>query len=209
MGQSYSERMTVRRLAQKISELVVILVLLRQIIDCFNGLARDMDLRNTIKNGVLYLEDPVDKEWNPHFFVLTQHRLFYTGTFQGNQDGDEDGESEDVPAGPVSQARLREVVKLRLSMKLAEFTLFRLFSLAKSVVGCIRWPEIDVFVVCPPRGYRMTSFISARNGSTANCLAEEPKRRICSSNIRIWETVLSSYGRVKHSSVTTHCRFGK
>ncbi|CAB0003270.1 unnamed protein product [Nesidiocoris tenuis] len=72
--------------------------------------ARDMDLRNTIKNGVLYLEDPVDKEWNPHFFVLTQHRLFYTGTFQGNQDGDEDGESEDVPAGPVSQARLREGV---------------------------------------------------------------------------------------------------
>lgn len=54
-----------------------------------------MDLRNTVKNGVLYLEDPVDKEWNPHFFVLTQNKLFYTDSFHGDQENDDDGEGED------------------------------------------------------------------------------------------------------------------
>ncbi|XP_058462061.1 1-phosphatidylinositol 4,5-bisphosphate phosphodiesterase gamma-1 [Malaya genurostris] len=38
----------------------------------------ELDIRNTVKNGILFLEDPVDKVWNPHFFVLTQHKLFYT-----------------------------------------------------------------------------------------------------------------------------------
>lgn len=38
----------------------------------------ELDIRNTVKNGILYLEDPVDKGWNAHFFVLTQHKLFYT-----------------------------------------------------------------------------------------------------------------------------------
>lgn len=87
--------------------------------------ARDMDLRNTVKNGVLYLEDPVDKEWYPHFFVLTQHKLFYTDTFQGNQDGDEDGEAEETPAGPVSQSRLREVrsfIQVLISISSWKFT---------------------------------------------------------------------------------------
>jgi phosphatidylinositol phospholipase C gamma-1 len=57
-----------------------------------------MDLRNTVKNGILYLEDPVDKEWNPHFFVLTQHKLFYTDSFQNEQEaeGDEEEEEEEV-----------------------------------------------------------------------------------------------------------------
>ncbi|XP_062715033.1 1-phosphatidylinositol 4,5-bisphosphate phosphodiesterase gamma-1 isoform X2 [Aedes albopictus] len=38
----------------------------------------ELDIRNTMKNGILFLEDPVDKVWNPHFFVLTQNKLFYT-----------------------------------------------------------------------------------------------------------------------------------
>lgn len=46
---------------------------------------REMDLRNTVKNGIMYLEDPVDKEWNPHFFVLTQNKLFYTGSYHSEQ----------------------------------------------------------------------------------------------------------------------------
>lgn len=41
----------------------------------------ELDIRNTVKNGILYLEDPVDKVWNPHFFVLTQNnKIFYTDT---------------------------------------------------------------------------------------------------------------------------------
>lgn len=42
-----------------------------------NDDGRDMDLRNTIKNGKMYLEDG-DNEWKPHIFVLTQHKLLYT-----------------------------------------------------------------------------------------------------------------------------------
>lgn len=43
----------------------------------------ELDIRNTIKNGVLYLEDPVDKAWNPHFFVLTPHnKIFYTDSYK-------------------------------------------------------------------------------------------------------------------------------
>jgi phosphatidylinositol phospholipase C gamma-1 len=59
---------------------------------------REMDLRNTIRNGIMYLEDPVDKEWNPHFFVLTQHKLFYTDSFHSEQEteGEEEEEEEDT-----------------------------------------------------------------------------------------------------------------
>ncbi|PNF30464.1 1-phosphatidylinositol 4,5-bisphosphate phosphodiesterase gamma-1 [Cryptotermes secundus] len=59
-----------------------------------NADGKEMDLRNTVKNGILYLEDPVDKEWNPHFFVLTQHKLFYTDSFQNEQEADGDEEEE-------------------------------------------------------------------------------------------------------------------
>lgn len=54
-----------------------------------------MDLRNTVKNGILYLEDPVDKEWNPHFFVLTQNKLFYTDSFQNEQEAGGEEEEEE------------------------------------------------------------------------------------------------------------------
>lgn len=52
----------------------------------------EMDLRNTIKNGVLYLQDPLEKKWNPHFFVLTRNKLFYTECV--NTPSDPDGEEE-------------------------------------------------------------------------------------------------------------------
>lgn len=45
----------------------------------------EMDLRNSIKNGIMYLEDIVDKEWNPHFFVLTQSKLFFTDRYKLEQ----------------------------------------------------------------------------------------------------------------------------
>lgn len=45
-----------------------------------------MDLRNTVKNGVLYLQDPVEKRWNPHFFVLTRNKLYYTECVGGQND---------------------------------------------------------------------------------------------------------------------------
>lgn len=52
-----------------------------------NDDGRDMDLRNTVKNGIMYLEDQ-DREWNPHFFVLTHDKLIFTDSFQGDQETD-------------------------------------------------------------------------------------------------------------------------
>lgn len=54
----------------------------------------EMDLRNSIKNGIMYLEDPVDKEWNPHFFILTKDKLFYTDCYKLEQES-ERSEDED------------------------------------------------------------------------------------------------------------------
>ncbi|XP_066587493.1 1-phosphatidylinositol 4,5-bisphosphate phosphodiesterase gamma-1 isoform X2 [Prorops nasuta] len=56
---------------------------------------QEMDLRNTVKNGILYLEDPVDKEWNPHFFVLTQQKLFYTDTFSRSQETEQEDDEDE------------------------------------------------------------------------------------------------------------------
>ncbi|CAH1986383.1 unnamed protein product [Acanthoscelides obtectus] len=57
--------------------------------------ANEMDLRNSVKNGIMYLEDRVDKEWNPHFFVLTQNKLFYTDSYRSEQTESEKSEDED------------------------------------------------------------------------------------------------------------------
>uniref|UniRef100_A0A1Y1KG69 1-phosphatidylinositol 4,5-bisphosphate phosphodiesterase gamma n=1 Tax=Photinus pyralis TaxID=7054 RepID=A0A1Y1KG69_PHOPY len=58
--------------------------------------SNEMDLRNSIKNGIMYIEDAVDHEWSPHFFVLTQNKLFYTDSYRPDQDS-ERSEDEDDP----------------------------------------------------------------------------------------------------------------
>lgn len=55
----------------------------------------EMDLRNSIKNGIMYLEDPVDKEWTPHFFILTQSKLFYTSSHKSDQESERSEDEED------------------------------------------------------------------------------------------------------------------
>lgn len=53
------------------------------------------DLSNSIKNGILYLEDPINHEWNPHYFVLTASKIYYseeTTSHQGNEDEEEQKE---------------------------------------------------------------------------------------------------------------------
>lgn len=57
--------------------------------------ATDMDLRNSIINGIMYLEDRVDKEWNPHFFVLTQTKLFYFDRYKLNQESEKSEDEDD------------------------------------------------------------------------------------------------------------------
>ncbi|XP_039763945.1 1-phosphatidylinositol 4,5-bisphosphate phosphodiesterase gamma-1 isoform X2 [Pararge aegeria] len=59
---------------------------------------REFDLRNTLKNGILLLEDPVDKDWNPHAFVLTENKLYYTEHYNNCDDSDDsDGEAGAKP----------------------------------------------------------------------------------------------------------------
>jgi phosphatidylinositol phospholipase C gamma-1 len=72
-----------------------------------------MDLRNTVKNGILYLQDPVDKEWNPHFFVLTHNKLFYTDIFHENQRGEGDEEEEEETEPTVQRSREVIIVSSR------------------------------------------------------------------------------------------------
>lgn len=58
--------------------------------------AKEMDLSNTIKNGILYLEDTESQTWNPHFFVLTQSKLLYTEMTSQPDQGDEAEEEEET-----------------------------------------------------------------------------------------------------------------
>uniref|UniRef100_F6Y6N2 Phosphoinositide phospholipase C n=6 Tax=Equus TaxID=9789 RepID=F6Y6N2_HORSE len=54
------------------------------------------DISNSIKNGILYLEDPVNHEWYPHYFVLTSSKIYYseeTNSDQGNEDEEEPKET--------------------------------------------------------------------------------------------------------------------
>lgn len=70
---------------------------------------RDLDLRTSIKNGVLFLEDPVDKEWNPHLIVLTENKLFYIDNYLSPGEGevDSDGENDrERPKTDVPQDEL-------------------------------------------------------------------------------------------------------
>ena len=56
----------------------------------------EADLSNSVKNGIMYLEDPVDNEWLPHYFVLTHSKLLYTeetGAMGGAHDDDDDDDT--------------------------------------------------------------------------------------------------------------------
>lgn len=57
-----------------------------------NNDGSEIDLRNSMKRGIMYLEDRVDKEWNAHFFILTQSKLFYTKYYEQETERSEDEE---------------------------------------------------------------------------------------------------------------------
>ncbi|KFM61283.1 1-phosphatidylinositol-4,5-bisphosphate phosphodiesterase gamma-1, partial [Stegodyphus mimosarum] len=52
----------------------------------------ESDISNAVKNGILYLEDPVDHEWRQHFFMLTQNKMYYA---EEQQPLDDDDDTED------------------------------------------------------------------------------------------------------------------
>ncbi|XP_043923269.1 1-phosphatidylinositol 4,5-bisphosphate phosphodiesterase gamma-1-like [Protopterus annectens] len=56
------------------------------------------DISNSIKNGILFLEDPIDHTWSPHYFVLTSNKIYYseeTSRYQTNDDEDDDDQKEE------------------------------------------------------------------------------------------------------------------
>lgn len=55
---------------------------------------REGDMNNAKKTGVLYLEDPLENVWHPHFFVLTSTKLHYTGETDQNQQEEDDAEED-------------------------------------------------------------------------------------------------------------------
>ncbi|XP_038050378.1 1-phosphatidylinositol 4,5-bisphosphate phosphodiesterase gamma-1-like isoform X2 [Patiria miniata] len=70
-----------------------------------------LDLRNSLKNGILKIEDPMDNEWVPHYFVLTTEKLFYCEQTQNlvNQDDDDDTTSQlDMQATPNDELHFSE-----------------------------------------------------------------------------------------------------
>ncbi|XP_023013479.2 small wing phospholipase C gamma 1 [Leptinotarsa decemlineata] len=62
----------------------------------FQNDSNEIDLRNPVKSGFMYLEDADDKEWNPHFFVLTQNKLFYTDSCKQSQESERSEDEEDA-----------------------------------------------------------------------------------------------------------------
>lgn len=67
-------------------------------------------MRNTKKNGVLYLEDTLEKEWRPHFFVLSGNKLYYTDLCKTDMDNDDEMDGGDLDNFDISSSnRLREV----------------------------------------------------------------------------------------------------
>ncbi|XP_028848883.1 1-phosphatidylinositol 4,5-bisphosphate phosphodiesterase gamma-1 isoform X2 [Denticeps clupeoides] len=57
------------------------------------------DISNSIKNGILFLEDPINHEWYPHFFVLTSSKIYYSEETSSNQGNDDEEDHREVCNG--------------------------------------------------------------------------------------------------------------
>lgn len=110
---------------------------------------QEMDLRNTVKNGILFLEDPVDKDWHPHFFVLTEQKLYYTDTFSKTPEASLDDEEEVVVHRPpeVSDNRFKSIGRIISN-------------------NCVLFLRV----------FRTTNYTSERNGFTENWDGVEKRR---------------------------------
>ncbi|XP_055489397.1 1-phosphatidylinositol 4,5-bisphosphate phosphodiesterase gamma-1-like [Leucoraja erinacea] len=66
-----------------------------------SGSYSENDISNSIKNGILYLEDPIDHNWSPHYFVLTSNKIYYseeTSRYHNNEDEEEEEHKEVGPS---------------------------------------------------------------------------------------------------------------
>nr|XP_022335650.1 1-phosphatidylinositol 4,5-bisphosphate phosphodiesterase gamma-1-like isoform X2 [Crassostrea virginica] len=61
-----------------------------------DDVTRDGDVSNSLRTGVMYLEDTIEQQWHPHFFVLTPTRMFWTK--ETNQNEEEEEQDDNTPA---------------------------------------------------------------------------------------------------------------
>ncbi|KAJ8364786.1 hypothetical protein SKAU_G00136170 [Synaphobranchus kaupii] len=59
-----------------------------------NASYSENDISNSLHNGFLYLEDPIDHTWTPHYFVLTSKKIYYSEETSRDQSADEEEEDE-------------------------------------------------------------------------------------------------------------------
>ncbi|XP_053401760.1 1-phosphatidylinositol 4,5-bisphosphate phosphodiesterase gamma-1-like isoform X4 [Mercenaria mercenaria] len=71
--------------------------------------AREGDLSNSVKNGILYLEDPIDQTWTPHFFVLYSNKLYYSEETSHEEEEDtDDDNSNNIEGQPQEELHFSE-----------------------------------------------------------------------------------------------------
>ena len=61
------------------------------------SIGNEFDIASSVKNGILYIQDNELFEWKPHFFVLTDNKMFYSEV-QTPADAEEEEENEDDEA---------------------------------------------------------------------------------------------------------------
>lgn len=67
---------------------------------------KDLDLSNSEKNGILFLEDKLEREWVSHFFVLSDAKMFYTEVHPEENEPEE----ADDDVSDIAKQTLREGV---------------------------------------------------------------------------------------------------
>lgn len=76
------------------------------------------DLSNSVKNGLLHMQDPIDKTWAKHYFVLTNEKLFFTD----QQEKEDDAAAKDDE--PDVSSFLFPIISLLLSFSLLYSRIF-------------------------------------------------------------------------------------
>ncbi|KAJ3598848.1 hypothetical protein NHX12_032812 [Muraenolepis orangiensis] len=64
------------------------------------------DISNSLKNGILYLQDPVDHTWTPHYFVLTSNKIYYseeTPRYQTSEEEEDEDDKEECNNNSIHQ----------------------------------------------------------------------------------------------------------
>lgn len=69
-------------------------------------------MSTTKKNGMLFLEDPMEKEWKEHFFVLTGNKLYYTDLCKPDIDNEDEPDGGDSETSDKSNANQSKEVSL-------------------------------------------------------------------------------------------------